>query len=44
MDAKECFVSAKEIFVAKTEKFINIYQNLVFCFYLLPFMGPQYGH
>ena len=42
MDAKECFVSAEEIFVAK--KLINIHQNLVFCFYLLPFMGPQYGH
>ena len=27
MDAKEHFVSAKEIFVAKSEKFINIHQN-----------------
>ncbi|XP_014315044.1 uncharacterized protein C1orf146 homolog [Myotis lucifugus] len=27
MDAKECFMSAEEIFLAKIEKFINIHQN-----------------
>ena len=27
MDAKECFVPAEEIFLAKIEKFINIQQN-----------------
>ena len=27
MDAKECLISAKEIFLAKTGNFINIHQN-----------------
>ncbi|XP_075396378.1 protein SPO16 homolog [Tenrec ecaudatus] len=33
LDAKECLMSAEEIFIAKIEKFINIHQNsfLVLC-------------
>lgn len=27
MDAKECFMSTEEIFLAKIEKFINMHQN-----------------
>lgn len=27
MDAKECFMSAEELFLAKIEKFINIHRN-----------------
>lgn len=27
MDAKECFMSTEEIFLAKIEKFINIHRN-----------------
>ena len=27
MDARECFMSAEETFLAKIEKFINIHQN-----------------
>ena len=27
MDARECFMSAEETFLAKIEKFVNIHQN-----------------
>ncbi|XP_042853809.1 protein SPO16 homolog isoform X2 [Panthera tigris] len=40
MDAKECFTSAEEIFLAKIEKFTNIHQNS-FLVLSAAFHGPE---
>lgn len=39
MDAKECIMSAKELFVTKIEKFLNIHQNS-----FLVLFAALYGH
>lgn len=40
MDAKECFMSAEEIFLAKIENFVNIHQNS-FLVLSAAFHGPE---
>ncbi|CAH6880586.1 1700028K03Rik [Phodopus roborovskii] len=40
MDAKECMMSAEEIFLTKIEKFINIHQNS-FLVLFAPLHGPE---
>ncbi|XP_040589482.1 protein SPO16 homolog [Mesocricetus auratus] len=40
MDAKECVISAEEIFLTKIEKFINIHQNS-FLVLFAPLHGPE---